>query len=141
MVVFGCLPRNSHFAPQDQRGLKVKKRILSSVHAGIATPFPVRAGMVVDPAQYRWSSYRTDGVSQPDARLTPHPLCLATDAPPPHAAMHAPRCFGRNWMKRPQAGTSTWRLWLAACASGRTTGFRILRLKDGHYAKRKAKHP
>ena len=38
---------------------------------------PVRAQMVADPAQYRWSSYRTNGLGQPDARITPHPLYLA----------------------------------------------------------------
>jgi len=35
---------------------------------------PVRAGMVDDPAHYRWTSYRTNALGQPDARLTPHPL-------------------------------------------------------------------
>jgi putative transposase len=38
---------------------------------------PVRAGMVTDPAQYRWSSYRTNALGEPDALLTPHPLYLA----------------------------------------------------------------
>lgn len=35
---------------------------------------PVRAGMVADPAQYRWSSYRANGLGQADERLTPHLL-------------------------------------------------------------------
>lgn len=35
---------------------------------------PVRAGMVSDPAQYRWSSYRHNGLGQADERLTAHPL-------------------------------------------------------------------
>ena len=35
---------------------------------------PVRAGMVSDPAHYRWSSYRHNGLGQPDERLSPHPL-------------------------------------------------------------------
>jgi putative transposase len=35
---------------------------------------PVRAAMVSDPAQYRWSSYRHNGLGQEDARLTHHPL-------------------------------------------------------------------
>ncbi len=30
---------------------------------------PVRAAMVEDPAHYRWSSYRANGLGQPDARL------------------------------------------------------------------------
>jgi putative transposase len=38
---------------------------------------PVRAGMVADPGQYRWSSYRANGLGQTDARLTPHSLYLA----------------------------------------------------------------
>ena len=38
---------------------------------------PVRAEMVADPGQYRWSSYRANGLGLPDARLTPHPLHLA----------------------------------------------------------------
>jgi putative transposase len=38
---------------------------------------PVRAGMVDDPAHYRWTSYRANGLGQRDARLTPHPLYLA----------------------------------------------------------------
>lgn len=35
---------------------------------------PVRAGMVSDPAHYRWSSYRHNGLGQADERLTPHDL-------------------------------------------------------------------
>lgn len=38
---------------------------------------PIRAGMVTDPAQYRWSSYRANGLGQTDTRLMPHPLYLA----------------------------------------------------------------
>ncbi len=38
---------------------------------------PVRATMVEDPAHYRWSSYRANGLGQPDARLTPHSLYCA----------------------------------------------------------------
>ena len=33
---------------------------------------PVRAGMVDDPAHYRWSSYRANGLGQVDSLLTPH---------------------------------------------------------------------
>jgi putative transposase len=35
---------------------------------------PVRAGMVTDPAHYRWSSYRHNGLGQPDEKLTCHAL-------------------------------------------------------------------
>ena len=40
---------------------------------------PVRADMVQDPGQYRWSSYRHNGLGQPDPRITPHPLYFALD--------------------------------------------------------------
>ena len=33
--------------------------------------------MVDDPAHYRWTSYRANGLGQPDTRLTPHSLYLA----------------------------------------------------------------
>ncbi len=38
---------------------------------------PVRAAMVDAPAHYRWTSYRANGLGQPGAILTPHPLYLA----------------------------------------------------------------
>ena len=38
---------------------------------------PVRAAMVDDPAHYRWTSYRHNGLGQADSRLSPHPLYLA----------------------------------------------------------------
>ncbi len=38
---------------------------------------PVRAAMVEDPAHYRWTSYRANGLGQPDARLKPYPMYLA----------------------------------------------------------------
>ena len=41
---------------------------------------PVRAAMVADPAAYHWSSHRSNGLGQSDARLTPHPLYLGLDA-------------------------------------------------------------
>lgn len=37
---------------------------------------PVRANMANDPAQYRWSSYRHNGLGQADERIAPHPLYL-----------------------------------------------------------------
>lgn len=42
---------------------------------------PVRAGMVDDPAQYRWSSYRANGLGQADDLLTPHELYLGIRGP------------------------------------------------------------
>ena len=38
---------------------------------------PVRAAMVDDPAQYRWSSYRANALGEPGVPLTHHPDCLA----------------------------------------------------------------
>ncbi len=38
---------------------------------------PVRANMVSDPAQYRWSSHRPNGLGQMDERIAPHPQYLA----------------------------------------------------------------
>jgi putative transposase len=38
---------------------------------------PVRAGMVNDPGQYRWSNYRHNGLGQDDRRLTHHSLYKA----------------------------------------------------------------
>ena len=37
---------------------------------------PVRAGMVNDPGQYRWSSYRRNGLQLADNRITPHEFYL-----------------------------------------------------------------
>ena len=34
---------------------------------------PVRAGMTDDPAHYRWSSYRSNGLGQASELVTPHP--------------------------------------------------------------------
>lgn len=39
----------------------------------------VRAGMMQDPGQYRWSSYLHNGLGQPDPRITAHPLYLTID--------------------------------------------------------------
>ena len=35
---------------------------------------PVRAAMVDDPAHYRWTSYRANGLGAADSRITPHAL-------------------------------------------------------------------
>ena len=35
---------------------------------------PVRAAMVGDPAHYRWTSYRHNGLGQADSRITAHPI-------------------------------------------------------------------
>ena len=41
---------------------------------------PVRAALVDDPAHYRWTSYRANGLGQPDERLTPHEVYLTLGA-------------------------------------------------------------
>lgn len=43
---------------------------------------PVRAAIVADPADYRWSSHRCNALGKPDALVTPHPtyLTLGADA-------------------------------------------------------------
>jgi len=38
---------------------------------------PVRAGMVDDPAEYRWSSYQANGLGVASSLCTPHPEYLA----------------------------------------------------------------
>ena len=38
---------------------------------------PVRAGMVDDPAHYRWTSYRANALGRADDQLTPHPVYRA----------------------------------------------------------------
>lgn len=50
---------------------------------------PVRAGMVCDPGQYRWSSYRANGLGAQDERVAPHPLYLALDGEARRAAYRA----------------------------------------------------
>ena len=40
---------------------------------------PVRAAMVDDPAHYRWSSYRANGLGQDDPLLTPHTVYAGLD--------------------------------------------------------------
>jgi putative transposase len=43
---------------------------------------PVRAGMVVHPWQYPWSSYAANALGAHDPLLTPHPLYLGLDQDP-----------------------------------------------------------
>lgn len=43
---------------------------------------PIRAGLVVDPGQYQWSSYRSNALGITDKHLTPHALYLAGDQTP-----------------------------------------------------------
>lgn len=41
---------------------------------------PVRAGIVTDPADYRWSSYRSNALGQSNPLLTPHPVHQSLDS-------------------------------------------------------------
>jgi putative transposase len=41
---------------------------------------PVRAGMVNDPGDYRWSSYKSHALGKPVNMWTPHPMYLALRA-------------------------------------------------------------
>ncbi|UHQ24972.1 hypothetical protein LVB77_09990 [Lysobacter sp. 5GHs7-4] len=41
---------------------------------------PERAGFVVTPCEYRWSSYHANALGRRDPLLTPHPVYLALDA-------------------------------------------------------------
>ena len=52
---------------------------------------PVRAAMVANARDYRWSSHRCNAYGDPDALLTPHPryLALGDTAPARHAAYRA----------------------------------------------------
>lgn len=43
---------------------------------------PVRAAMVADPADYRWSSFHWNACGRPDALVTPHPGYVALGAGP-----------------------------------------------------------
>ena len=43
---------------------------------------PVRAGMVADPADYPWTSYRHHGLGEVNDRLTPHPDYLGLGIEP-----------------------------------------------------------
>jgi putative transposase len=43
---------------------------------------PVRAGLVSDPADYRWSSYRAHALGIEDQVIAPHPLYLALGESP-----------------------------------------------------------
>jgi putative transposase len=43
---------------------------------------PVQAAMVDDPAHYRWTSYRANGLGQDEARITPHALYTELAATP-----------------------------------------------------------
>jgi putative transposase len=49
---------------------------------------PVRAGMVDDPAHYRWSSYRHNALQQSDGLVTPHDVYNALGSDEPSRSKH-----------------------------------------------------
>lgn len=62
---------------------------------------PVRAGLVQHPAEYRWSSYRTNAESEPSRLLIAHPvwhMLGATD----EARRHAYRCLFADIVEQQQ---------------------------------------
>lgn len=63
---------------------------------------PVRAGMVDDPGQYRWSSYRSNGLQQHDRRLTPHLLYQSLGNSPKPGARLIANYSARNLMLKRQ---------------------------------------
>ncbi|WP_310451749.1 transposase [Sulfuritalea sp.] len=74
---------------------------------------PVRAAMVDDPAHYRWSSYRANGLGQPDPLLTRHEASWV--GPRPHALRPTARCSARNSMPM-RSAISAWR-WIRGSRS------------------------
>lgn len=54
---------------------------------------PVRAGIVEDPARYRWSSYRCNAMGEADPRITPHPVYLDLSPDPGRRLQNYRRLF------------------------------------------------
>ena len=48
---------------------------------------PVRAGIVGDPANFRWSSYHSNALATPDALITPHPAYQSLGSTPAERAL------------------------------------------------------
>jgi putative transposase len=60
---------------------------------------PVRAAMVDDPAHYRWTSYRANGLGQADTRLNPRIRCISRWAAMTKTGRQPiARCSVRIWM-------------------------------------------
>lgn len=65
---------------------------------------PVRAALVRDPAQYRWSSYRANALGEPDELVTPHALYCALGRSPEERQRAYRRSFAvgvRSPVRRP----------------------------------------
>lgn len=58
---------------------------------------PVEAGIVTDPRDYRWSSYRVHAYGEESSWLTPHPLYLALGSTPEmRQAAYRAICLGSD---------------------------------------------
>jgi putative transposase len=77
---------------------------------------PVRATMVDDPAHYRWSSYRANGLGQPDSLLTPHVVYSSLGTNEADRLANYRSLFARNWIPT-QSATSAWP-WIRGSRSG-----------------------
>lgn len=60
---------------------------------------PVRADMVRDPGEYRWSSYRWHGLGVSNELITDHPLFKGLAADESERRAGIARCSGLIWMK------------------------------------------
>jgi putative transposase len=54
------------------------ERYLAACHRYIESN-PVRAGLVIDPGDYWWSSFRSNAFGHPDPLISPHPWYLGLD--------------------------------------------------------------
>ena len=61
---------------------------------------PVTAGMVSDPADYRWTSYRWHGLGERNELITDHPLYQALAQDDMNGAPPTGLCFVHLWIKR-----------------------------------------
>jgi len=59
---------------------------------------PVRAGMVAQPEEYLWSSYRSNAQGRPDSLLVPHPAFLALGEDRTHCR-HAYRSLAQRTLE------------------------------------------
>lgn len=57
---------------------------------------PVRAGMVVHPFEYPWSSFRCNGMGTPNPRISPHPCWLALGDSPRERTRAYRNLFGEE---------------------------------------------
>lgn len=70
-------------------------------------PGPGRAGMIADPGDYPWPSYRRNALGAHDPRITPHRNYLVLACDPTNGKTPTAHCFARHstsrWTMRPHA--------------------------------------